>query len=226
MQYLGGKHKLAKWLAAHILPRKQGRLFEPFHGGLSATVALQPYVASDSFEPLTRLIAAVRAGWEPPEIVTEETYFKVRGSGTPLEAFVGFCCSYSGKWYAGYAKDNAKNPSYARQGKNALLRKINATRSVHFQHRDYFWVDPQPGDTLYCDPPYMGTTTYGGLPAFDHKLFWNWCEWQAKRGVLVFVSEFTGPSQYVLAKIESKTAIRTKLRDHITNEKLFMLAPK
>jgi len=225
MQYLGGKHRIAKQLAYYILPRTMGRLIEPFHGGLSASVALQPKFASDAFEPLTRLVAAVRAGWEPPDVVTEETYHAVRGSGTPLEGFAGFACSFGGKWFAGYAR-NSRGDNFAKQSKNALLKKMKALENTQFGHKSYFWTEAQSGDTLYCDPPYAGTTTYKGLPSFDHEMFWSWCAWQAGRGVLVFVSEFTGPPWSVLAEIKSKSDMHTRLRDQTTTEKLFMLVPK
>jgi DNA adenine methylase len=225
MQYLGGKHRIAKQLAYYILPRTMGRLIEPFHGGLSASVALQPAFASDAFEPLTRLISAVRAGWEPPDVITEEMYYEARGSGTPLEGFAGFACSFGGKWYGGYAR-NSRGRNYAKDSKNALLRKMKALQNTQFGHKSYFWTQAQSGDTLYCDPPYAGTTTYKGLPPFDHELFWSWCAWQAGRGVLVFVSEFTGPPWSVLAEIKSKSDMHTRLRNQTTTEKLFMLVPK
>lgn len=225
MHYLGGKHRIAAWLAEHIKPRAQGRLFEAFHGGMSATVALQPAYAADAFEPLTRLVAALRAGWEPPDVVTEETYNAVRGDGTPLEAFAGFCCSYSGKWYGGYARDGTGR-NYAMNGKRSLAKKMAAVRGVEFAHRDYFWTPLRAGDTLYCDPPYVGTTGYKGTAPFDHELFWSWCAWQASRGVLVFVSEFTGPPWSVLAEVKSKSDMHTSKRTRDTTEKLFMLVPK
>ena len=119
---------------------------------MSATVALQPDFASDSFEPLTRLVAACREGWEPPDVVTEETYAAVRGTGTPLEAFAGFCCSFGGKWYGGYAPDGSGR-NYAMNGKRSLKKKLAALSGTSFSHRDYFWTEAKPGDTIYCDPP-------------------------------------------------------------------------
>jgi len=224
MYYLGGKHRIAKLLAAEIIPRVQGRLFEPFHGGMSSTVALQPTYASDCFEPLTRLVSALRAGWEPPDFVTEETYNSVRGAGTPLESFAGFCCSFGGKWFGGYARGKKRN--YAMDGKRSLAKKIAATRNVKFTHRDYFWTPARFGDTIYCDPPYAGTTKYKGTKDFDHAVFWDWCNWQASRGVLVFVSEFSGPPWYVLREFKSKSDMHTIKREQCTIEKLFMLAPR
>lgn len=223
MQYLGGKHRIAKLIAPHIAPRRQGRLFEPFHGGMSATVALQPDFASDGFEPLTRLVAALRAGWIPPDVVTEETYNAVRGTGSALESFAGFCCSYGGKWFGGYAR-NSIGHNYALSGRRSLAKKMAMLTNTVFYHRDYRWIDIKCGDTVYCDPPYKGTTGYKGTGSFCHETFWDWAAWQSKRGVLVFVSEFSAPSWVpVLATFESKTAMHTSKRSRSTTEKLYML---
>lgn len=229
MRYLGGKHKVKKWLAATILPRVQGRLFEPFHGGLSATVALQPYCASDAFKPLVDLVKAVRGGWLPPEDITKEEFYALRGGGTLEETFSRFACSFGGDWNGGYAKNRDPKTgrifSYAPGSRTALLRKIAKTKNVNFCHRDYLWIDAKPGDTIYCDPPYAGTTSYGTGP-FNHELFWDWCRWQASHGVLVFVSEFSGPSDlnfFPLANYKMKLHGAGAERPL---EKLFVLPPQ
>jgi hypothetical protein len=76
---------------------------------------------------------------------------------------------------------------------------------------------------VYCDPPYRGTTTYKGNYPFDHDLFWDWCRWQGKRDVLIFVSEFTGPEEFCFAELQAKSDMHTTQRKRETVEKLFML---
>ena len=52
-------------------------------------------------------------------------------------------------------------------------------------------VQAQPGDLVYCDPPFAGTKGYQFK--FDSEEFWRWAERLAKSGVLVYVSEYTAP---------------------------------
>ena len=68
----------------------------------------------------------------------------------PLTAFVGFGCSYSGKWFGGLAKDgNGRN--YALNAYNSLMKKAKTFKDVEFSHKSY--LDYTPTDYLvYCDP--------------------------------------------------------------------------
>lgn len=222
MRYIGGKHRIAKQLASAILPHVgTRRLIEPFCGGLSATVALQPVVASDASEPIIRLIDAVRGGWEPPSEVTEEMYQTARGTGTPLEAFCGHCCSFGGKWWGGYAREKGRN--FALQGRNALLRKVRATIGVTFKHGGYQEWEPGRGDVFYCDPPYAGVTNGYATGPFDSEMFWNWVREGGERGALIFISEFHGPDWAdVHAEFLSRTDLRKRNTEkQATVEKLF-----
>lgn len=193
MRYSGGKHFLKKELTRLILPTR-GRLVEPFCGGLSATVALQPTIASDASKPLMALIEAVRSGWEPPFEITKEMYNDNRNGEDALAGFLGHGCSWGGKWFGGYAdpvRDGYRN--YARQSFNALKRKIDATRNVEFICRPYWETKLRVTDTLYCDPPYKGTAHGYATDAFDSDDFWRWVQHVASLGVRVYVSEYTAP---------------------------------
>lgn len=223
MRYIGGKHRIAKQLAQAILPRRDGRRFlEPFCGGLSATVALQPDVASDASEPLIKLIQAVRSGWEPPTEINFNTWKENRRQNTPLGAFVSHCLGFGGDWNGGYAREGGRN--FALQGRNALLRKVEATRGVQFLHRSYEQVDVRYGDLIYCDPPYAGTTNGYATGPFDSEAFWDWVKWAGNTcGALVFVSEFNGPDwAEVHAEFPSRTDLRKRdAGQQVTVEKLF-----
>ena len=210
MRYVGGKHRIAKQLAGSILPHVRGRrLIEPFCGGLSATVSLQPDVASDASETLIKLIMAVRCGWEPPTHVSEFDYNAAKGTGTEMEAFCGHCMSFGGKWWGGYARESGRN--FALQGRNALLRKVEATRAVAFSCQSYDAYRPAPGDVFYCDPPYRGVTNGYATGPFDSDAFWDWVRVGAQRGALMFVSEFQGPDwATVHAEFSSRTDLRKR----------------
>lgn len=231
MRYIGGKHRIAKQLAGAILPHVgTRRLIEPFCGGLSATVALQPVLASDASEPLIRLIEAVRRGWEPRfDSVTDEDYAKSRAKSEdecdPQDTFHLLCCSYGGKWKGGLTRGGSSEPNrdFPKQGRNALLRKVRATMDVTFAHGSYSDYSPGPGDVFYCDPPYAGVTNGYATGPFDSETFWDWVKWSGERGALMFVSEFRGPDwAEVHAEFPSRTDLRKRdAGQQATVEKLF-----
>ena len=220
MRYCGGKHRIATQLSQAILPCVGGTLWEPFCGGLSATVLLQPSIASDLSSPVIKLIEAVREGWLPPDFVTEEMYEFAREQNTPLAAFIGHSCSWGGKWWGGYAREGNRN--FALNGKNSLLKKVKLVPNVIFYNISYEQIKPKRGDTVYCDPPYFGTTNGYASGDFDHIKFWHWVKYLAfDCGVQVFVSEFFGPTKFLYRTFRSKTDLRTTRRSQETTECLF-----
>ena len=103
MQYLGGKHRLAKRIAAELEARRPdgARFVEPFCGALNITAAMTgERVANDACGPLIVLYHAWIDGWRPPEHVSAELYQETHAKmdpHDPLTAFVGFGCSFGGK---------------------------------------------------------------------------------------------------------------------------------
>jgi DNA adenine methylase len=207
MQYLGGKHRLGKPIAA-IVDRTAERLhapvLEPFAGALNVTAALtSPRVATDACKPLITLYRALRSGWAPPRDVDRPTYDRVkarRDPADPLTAFIGFGCSFGGKWFGGHDGRTADNngrgmlPAATRAGAS-LLRKIAKVDDVPIGHRDYRDHAPR-GLVVYCDPPYAGTTTYGGVADFDSVEFWNVARGWSRDNVVI-VSEYRAPCDFV-----------------------------
>lgn len=198
MQYLGGKHRLAKKLVAAIRAEVGDlEVWEPFCGGLSMTVEFAKTsrgTASDAHPALMSLYAACRAGWDPPESVSEEEYkaAKTLPDSDPFKAFVGFGCFFGGKWFGGYARSGPIR-SYAAASSRALVRQLAATSHWNFECGSFFDLTPFPAKGLiYCDPPYAGTTGYS-QGAFPHAAFWTRCQEWAALGVPVYVSEFSCP---------------------------------
>jgi DNA adenine methylase len=196
MQYLGGKHRLAKHLVRAI--REQGvsgPFWDPFCGGLSMSVALTREfgggLVSDLCKPLISLYTAVRSGWSPPTTITPQEYKAARElpDTDPLKAFAGFGVSFGGKWFGGLAKPDGKN-DYCRAAKNALIRDCAIVDPFVC---DFLSSEPVPGlGFLYLDPPYAGTTGYAGVSDFDTSLFRRraaqWAEMCP-----VFISEYECP---------------------------------
>jgi DNA adenine methylase len=231
MQYMGGKSRQAKHIAG-VLSAYAGTCryyVEPFLGGASvferaAGIFLHP-VGSDVHPDLILMWQALLDGWLPPDAVTREEYNELRtAEPSPLRGFVGFGCSYGGKWFGGYAY-SAGGRDYCGGSKRVALRKARAMSAVGATvHRSsYLDLDPLPGTLVYCDPPYAGTTKYNGTNAFDHGDFWARARGWADAGAVVVVSEYSAPAG--VKCIGGRPAMKSLRRD--TNlpstEKLFVL---
>ncbi len=185
-------------------------------------------VFSDVHPQLIALWNAVMLGWVPPEHVSEEEHREARkGFGEQyLRGFIGFGCSYSGHWFHGYARDKSGR-NYASNARSQLLKRKSGFGGSTFLNWDYREVFSllKPGDVVYCDPPYMGTTTYDGTEPFDHGTFWDSCRGAADRGALVFVSEYQAPPDIpCVLEMPTRTSIRTNDRAAQNRvEKLFLV---
>jgi DNA adenine methylase len=197
MQYLGGKTRIAKQLAALIdSVREPGQwVWDPFCGGLSMSVALSekgPVWSTDINPALISLYRAVQNGWQPPNEVSEETWraAKFLPDSNPLKAFCGFGCSFGGKYFGGYARSSDR-ANYAATSKRVVER--DCAEALVFSCLNFCDVEPRPLEALlYLDPPYKGTTGYAAARAFDSALFFA----QALRWAAfthVFISEYACP---------------------------------
>lgn len=193
MQYLGGKKRLAKEIAAELeRHRNDGQRFvDVFAGSLAITAAMSdrgPRVANDGCAPLICLYRAWREGWRPP-IITEDLYRQVKATKDPtdpLTAFVGFGCSYGGKWFGGFARDRQYGRDFAATASRSLDKLVNG--SFELTCLDFSNVDVQPGDLVYADPEYRGTTRYGYFRGFDYPAFVS--EYEAQCSTWELVAEW------------------------------------
>ena len=217
VRYLGGKGRLAKQLLSHMLPhRRVGQLWvEPFcgMGGMLKHVA-NPRLACDINPYLIEFLCAARDGWEPPEELTEAEYRRIRefpDENRPLTAFAGFGCSFGGKWFGGYARD-AQGTNYAAQSARGVRKWAPRLAGAFIRCEDYHQLVLTPASFVYCDPPYAGTTTYGGTDSFDSEMFAAWTNRIAKQGHTVFVSELNALSPNWECVFEKERAMNTSLR--------------
>ena len=145
---------------------------------------------------------ALQKGWVPPDFVSEETYKDIRENRDKhppaLVGFVGFGCSYSGKWFGGYARGNdskgvARN--YTLESKKNVMRQVPKLDGVLFVEGSFDQIVFLPENSIvYCDPPYEGTTKY--KDKLDHRKFWQWCREMAVLGHMVFISEYNAPDDF------------------------------
>jgi DNA adenine methylase len=210
MQYLGGKPRIAKYLAPFLrdaLAECGGRLYEPFVGGYNIMPAIRSAVVkatcADAHPGLPVLYAALRDGWMPPKELPEYDYDRLKEArdwSDPLTTFAAFGCSFGGMEFGSYAyrvEDSGAVTNYAGNARRKLLRSRATMDVVEFIHTDYRELEIETPSVIYCDPPYVDTTGYKGVDdgAFDHEAFYAWCEELAGRGCRVFVSEFTRPDR-------------------------------
>lgn len=208
MGYQGGKDRSGKAIAAVLAPALHvgtGHYVEPFMGecGVARHVARSALSMSlsDASEDLVLLWQGLQSGWAPPGSISEVEYAAQRVAlPSALRGFVGYGCSFGGKWFGGYARDRAGSRDLVDESARRLASKtadLARCPRVGIRHADYRDVDTCLGDVVYCDPPYAGTLGYRAVGEFDHAEFWQTMEsWHAKHA-FVFVSEFAAPAGWV-----------------------------
>lgn len=198
MRYIGGKKLAIGGIIEALQEHKAtGPFWEPFCGGLGASVALSkafgPGRHSDINTSLIAMYCAIQDGWLPPTNVSRNEYATAKSLSDldPLKAFCGFGCSFAGKWFGGYAKDGTRNRNFAQETRTSLLRDVpQITRPFSTS----FFDEPITNEVrfIYCDPPYEGVLSYSGAPKFDFARFWDRVV-QWSKMCDVYVSEYTAP---------------------------------
>lgn len=201
MQYLGGKHKIAR----HIVPfmemfyrRDHTTWVEPFMGACNTlALASGDRIGNDIDPDLVALFKALQKGFDPPSKVTEEEYNRIKEnpSAYPPElcAFVGFGCSFGGKKWASFAR-NKRGREFAEVARRGLQRKMRTLSRVRFVNGGFQDLEMPSRSFIYCDPPYAHTLGYGH--PFDHDEFWQWCRDKSLQGHTVLISEYSAPDDF------------------------------
>ena len=225
MQYMGSKNRIAK----HILPimlaeRKPDQWWvEPFVGGANMIDKVEGNrIGNDSHEFLIALLVALRDGYMPPTDISKELYYAVKSKPQEypkeLVGFVGFLCSFGGKWWGGYAF-NKKGDNYAERGSSCLVKQAKNLDGVVFKSGSYLELEIPENSLIYCDPPYANTSKY--KDDFNHAVFWDWCRTKTKSGHTVFISEYSAPNDFVCVKEIQHKTILDKNSQYPRIEKLF-----
>jgi len=167
--------------------------------------------ASDINEYVIETYKALQNGWVPPKNISEEEYKYIKNNkdeNKALSGFVGIGCSYSGKWFGGYAKNNSDR-NYCLNAYNTLMKLKKDILNIEFKSLDYREAHPK-NCLIYCDPPYSDTTKYSIIGDFNHNEFWEVMrKWSLNNKV--FVSEYKCPNDFkcVWSK-ETKLDIKNK----------------
>ena len=141
MQYFGGKTKVSKQIVEYLesVRKENQRYIEPFiGGGIICSKMSGDRTASDYNEYLVEMYKAVQGGYDLPEVITKEQYDYIRDNkdeDKALTGFVGFGCSFAGKFFGGYARQKGYN--FASGSKRSLLKKMKTMQDVKFEHKSY-----------------------------------------------------------------------------------------
>lgn len=151
-------------------------------------------ILNDRHEYLIAMLQGVQQGYNLPEHITPEQYRYIRenkDADPVLAGFVGFGCSFGGKWFGGYAR-NKTGTNYAEQSKRSLLKDMATLQDAQFVCGDYRRLCIPQNSVIYADPPYNNTTGCAG-DRFDTTEFWIAMRLLADLGHTVFVSEQEAP---------------------------------
>ena len=227
MQYMGGKSRISKQIAEILNSAidKNTPFVSLFCGScaIESKVQADVKILNDKHPYLIAMWQALQNGWTPPDVVTKEEYYRVKANmdeNPALTGFVGFGCSFGGKWWGGYAKDK-RGDDYCGQAKRGLLKDLVGIQSATFTCLDYHDVEIPDGAVVYCDPPYVNTTGYT-VGQFDTNEFWDYMRQLSKR-CDVYISEESAPDDFEC--IWSKEKVRTLEKNdnvgRVKVEKLF-----
>ena len=203
MRYFGGKAKIAKELSGvlnNYLIGNDKPFIDAFCGScniISKIDSNRIRIANDKHKELIAMWQWVKKmGVDRlPTDVSKELYYYIKTSTTSpdwLKGFVGFGCSFAGKWWGGYATSDNKERNYAMNAYNSTKKKMVGLKDVNFVCGDYFdIVIPSVPSIIYCDIPYKNTTGYSG-GTFNHEQFYTWAYGMKALGHTVLVSEYEG----------------------------------
>ena len=133
-----------------------------------------------------------------PNTITENEYKDVRTNPDNYSdwyvGLVGFCASYNGKWFGGYANGVKTKIGTIRNYTDEAIRNLKKQtpnlKDVEFFCGSYAYFSSNRL-VIYCDPPYRDTTKYA-TGDFDYDKFYSWCKEMAKTNT-VLISEYWMP---------------------------------
>ena len=200
MQYLGGKARLGKPIVQAILAdlgvERLTLAVDLCSGGGGATRRLadvaDKVIAVEAHPGLVALHKAVQGGWVPPEHVSAEEYQEVRRGDqtTALAAFVGFGCSFGGKWWGGYARSMRKAGPFNYAACNSSVLRKDTRKNVQHVVDDALTWSCDDAEVVYCDPPYEGTTGYTAVAVAAIGAWWRRLADLASPGRACYLSEY------------------------------------
>lgn len=213
MKYVGSKNRLSKQLAPIIQSYVDNSnckgYIEPFVGGANMIdkIKCDKKYGFDTHKYLIALLQQAQKDTTVfPDTIDKEMYQYVRQYQNDnsfddwFVGLVGFCASYNGKWFGGYANDVKTKigtiRNYTDEAIANLKKQAPNLKNITFRCRDFRTIKPEKvsGYVIYCDPPYRGTTKYV-TDSFPYDEFYEWCRVMSKNNV-VLISEYWMPDDF------------------------------
>ena len=234
MKYMGSKARLMPKILPFINKGLQTRAsyVEPFAGGMNSMcqVKAQSRIAGEVNPYIAAMWQELLSGWTPKSTYSKDEYMYIQNNKNEcphLTGYVGICCSYSGKWFGGYAgrtRTSGGIRDYQDEAWRNVKKQLPALRGVQVYCSSYELLHIPSSSVIYCDPPYMGTTKYA--VDFDTAAFFSWVRVMVAAGHIVLVSEYSAPADFVellkLDVVSSLSANGTHGGSKSSTEKLFI----
>ena len=208
MRYMGSKNRFAKELVpiiqSYITEDTKGYL-EPFVGGANVIdkIKCNKKIGCDIHKQLIALLNKAKDNVDDiPDIISFGTYKEVKNNKESYEdwyvGLVGFCASFSARYFEGYAraKRNDNSGKASEDAIRSLKKQAPLLKDIEFKCCDFLNLpkDKIKGYVIYCDIPYKGTKKYNTEP-FPYEEFYKWAIEMAKNNT-VLISEYNMPSNF------------------------------
>ena len=233
MQYFGGKYRISKQLSQYLNSQlKDNQPFvDLFCGSCNVISKIDDNrlrMANDKHKYLIALWKALLDGWLHPDKISREEYVFIRDNkdDSPyLAGFVGFACSFAGRWFEGYAY-NSKGHNYCLSSKRSCINKLSNLNNVEFYNLNYDKVNIRKGSLVYCDIPYKGSKPYckKEVGIFDHYEFYQWVRDNSST-YDIYISEYKEnvPEDFeIVWEMESRKIIRNAENEAVRTIEVLM----
>ena len=158
MRYVGGKSRIARQIAEIINNfAGGGQCFVSLFCGscvIESLVNADIKILNDKHEYLIEMYKGLQNDYKLPDNLTQEEYYYIKehkNNDKILTGFVGFGCSFGGKWFGGYAR-NKGGTNYCGQSKRSVLKTMKGLTNAKFTSMDYRDVSIPENAIIYCDP--------------------------------------------------------------------------
>lgn len=196
MKYMGSKNRIAKHILPLILNKRQPNqvYVEPFCGGANLVDKVSGTRLANDKCPY--LIALLKKLQEPSVFycvpIDETLYNHINKHRVEYEdwivGFSGYCLSFAGKFFGGYARDKKGGRNYQEEATRNLIKQQASLVGVIFNCGGYTDLVLPHQSLVYCDPPYQNTTGYQ-QGSFNGPAFYDWCFAMKQQGHTLFISE-------------------------------------
>lgn len=160
MKYLGSKARVAKELTQiiqrYIDCNGIDDYYEPFCGGCNVIdkIYCKNKYASDNHRYLISLLKYVQEHYDNlPVHISEAQYNEVKENMDGYEEWyvglVGFCATFSAKWFETYARDRKTNRDISSESIRNLRKQAPNLRGIQFRYGDYSDLTDVSGALIY-----------------------------------------------------------------------------